>query len=215
MSETNETQGRRQAVCVGIDTYPTAPLDGCVADAELWAESLRKLDFDVQVLTNQQATRQGILDALGALVEGGEAGDVLVFQFAGHGTQVPDLDGDEDDAKDEALCPVDVYDGAFVIDDDIWEVLGLPFGLRNPRLRFPLRRRPAGAAAQPLHGGNAAVAGGPPGLSGKPRHAAGPARGRRHGLGQLFRLPAARGRLRTGWPRRLHTPCHEGAPGLG
>lgn len=124
MSETNETQGRRQAVCVGIDTYPTAPLDGCVADAELWAENLRKLDFDVQVLTNQQATRQGILDALGALVEGGEAGDVLVFQFAGHGTQVPDLDGDEDDAKDEALCPVDVYDGAFVIDDDIWEVLG-------------------------------------------------------------------------------------------
>lgn len=124
MREQNETQGRRRAVCVGIDVYPTAPLYGCVADAEQWTKSLQDRDFEVELLTNQQATRQGILDALGALVEDGQAGDVLVFQFAGHGTQVPDLDGDEEDDKDEALCPVDVYDGAFVIDDDIWDVLG-------------------------------------------------------------------------------------------
>jgi len=124
MREPNEHKGLRRAVCVGIDAYPSSPLAGCVADAELWAESLQSLGFEAALLTDQQATRQAILDALGALVEAGRAGDVLVFQFAGHGTQVEDLDGDEEDDRDEALCPVDVFDGAFVIDDDIWDVLG-------------------------------------------------------------------------------------------
>jgi hypothetical protein len=53
-------------------------------------------------------------------------GDVTVFQFAGHGTELDDLDGDEisgtNGPKDEALCPYDISQGAFVIDDDIADV---------------------------------------------------------------------------------------------
>jgi hypothetical protein len=95
--------GRRRALCIGINNYPTAPLMGCVADA--------------------QATRAGILNSLREIITSSSVGDIVVFQYAGHGTQLPDHNGDEkDDGKDEALCPFDFADGAFVIDDDVAEV---------------------------------------------------------------------------------------------
>lgn len=43
----------------------------------------------------------------------------MVLQYAGHGTRLPDVDGDEDDAEDEAMCAFDFDDGHFVIDDDL------------------------------------------------------------------------------------------------
>lgn len=112
--------GRRTALCVGIDDYPTAPLGGCVNDARAWAEALTRLGFEQpQMLLDQQATRAAIVRQLSALVEQSQAGDVIVFQFAGHGTQMPDLDGDEPDGQDEALCPHDFMSGELLIDDDI------------------------------------------------------------------------------------------------
>jgi hypothetical protein len=123
--------GRRRALCVGIDTYPTAPLQGCVADANLWASTLSKLGFErPAILLNEQATRAGILDALHSMVASGRRGDVLVFQYSGHGTQLPDLNGDEDDDKDEAFCPFDFASGAFLIDDDLGELFdAIPDGV--------------------------------------------------------------------------------------
>jgi hypothetical protein len=56
------------------------------------------------------------------LIGGAQPGDVLVFQYAGHGTQVPDTDQDEEDGTDEALVPKDFEDGAFLIDDDLRQV---------------------------------------------------------------------------------------------
>jgi hypothetical protein len=56
-------------------------------------------------------------------VRGSAAGDVVVFQFAGHGTLLPDVDGDETIGPaagfDQALCPADFASGAFLIDDDV------------------------------------------------------------------------------------------------
>lgn len=116
---------RRRALCIGIDRYPTAPLAGCVADARLWAETLGELGFErPEMLLDGEATRSGILGALERLVGSGRPGDVLVFQFAGHGTQLDDLNNDEDDSKDEALCAYDFDSGAFVIDDDLAQVFG-------------------------------------------------------------------------------------------
>ncbi len=120
--------GRRRAFCVGIDRYPTMPLGGCVADAREWAETVRSLGFETELLLDEAATRGAILDTLRRLIASSRAGDVALFQFAGHGTQLDDLDGDDVGGvtlgKDEALCPYDIADGAFVIDDDIAEVFG-------------------------------------------------------------------------------------------
>ena len=42
-------------------------------------------------------------------------GDVIVWQYAGHGTKVPDVNGDEaqgdSPGQDEAICPVDMLYG--------------------------------------------------------------------------------------------------------
>jgi hypothetical protein len=127
--------GRRMALCVGIDTYPTAPLGGCVNDAQAWAAAFTGLGFDTpRMLLDRQATRAAIVRELETLVHGSRAGDVIVFQYAGHGTQVPDLDGDEaggDSAgEDEALCPWDFASGDMLVDDDMRAIFGrLPDGV--------------------------------------------------------------------------------------
>jgi hypothetical protein len=84
--------------------------------------------FDVRniaVLTDRDASRNEILihleELLGASCGEGSGGSChLVFYFSGHGTQVPDTDGDEADHLDEAIVPWD-FDGSrnSVITDDM------------------------------------------------------------------------------------------------
>ena len=123
--------GSRRAVCVGIDEY-AAPnrLAGCVNDATDWAGTLRALGFDASLLINERATWQGLQDAMADLVASSRPGDVLVFQYAGHGTRVPDVDGDEESGRDSALCPVDFPSGRFLVDDDVRRIFQrLPDGV--------------------------------------------------------------------------------------
>ncbi|OCH87218.1 hypothetical protein OBBRIDRAFT_796394 [Obba rivulosa] len=75
-------------------------------------------------------TRENILKAMHDLVVDTQPGDELVFHFSGHGWQVPNLDGTEDDGLDEVLWPVDiVYDGNdehqknYILDDELREIL--------------------------------------------------------------------------------------------
>jgi hypothetical protein len=118
------TPGKAKALCVGIDAYP-APntLSGCVNDARDWAAALTALNFDVTLLVNQQATREAMLGSIRQLISDAKSGDVVVIQYAGHGTQVQDLNGDETDGLDEALVPVDFGTGSFLIDDDLRTVM--------------------------------------------------------------------------------------------
>lgn len=66
------------------------------------------------------------------MIRSSRAGDAVVFVFAGHGTQVDDLDGDEgDDGQDEAICPVDYASGRLIIDDDLNTLFtALPAGVQ-------------------------------------------------------------------------------------
>ena len=129
--------GTHHALCVGINAYPGGDaLYGCVADAEAWATQLTAAGFAVRTLLDAEATRQNILLGLLDLVARSVAGDVLVFQYAGHGTYVDDLDGDETETGneekkyDEALCPIDFRDGNLIIDDDLGEIFDqLPDGV--------------------------------------------------------------------------------------
>ena len=63
------------------------------------------------------------------MLSNAETGDVVVFQYAGHGTTVPDLylgpraDGDERDGRDEALCPHDYDEVGLLLDDDIYAIV--------------------------------------------------------------------------------------------
>ena len=123
--------GARRAICVGIDDYdPPNRLAGCVNDSNAWAAWLRGLGFETSTLQNRAATWSAMRDVLRSLISGSKPGDVLVFQYAGHGTQVTDLDGDEHGGKDSALCPVDFPLGSFLIDDDVRRIFeNIPDGV--------------------------------------------------------------------------------------
>ena len=111
----------KKAICIGINDYPGSmnDLQGCVNDANDWCALLQGFGFDVSVMLNAQATRNNVKAALDGLVTAANAGDVVVFTYSGHGTQVMDVSGDESDAYDEALY---AYDGS-VVDDDLRTII--------------------------------------------------------------------------------------------
>ena len=119
--------GAKTALCIGIDAYqPGDQLKGCVKDAELWSKELTAAGFRVTLLTNGDATRNGILGSIYQLVTSAQAGDTLVLQYSGHGTWAPDPSGEETDEQDEAICPVDFRDGNLILDDDLaqlWDLI--------------------------------------------------------------------------------------------
>lgn len=121
--------GRRIAVCIGIDAYADQPLQGCVNDSNRWADALGRNGFEIRPLRDKQATRDAMQGALKRLVEEARNGDELVFQYSGHGAQLPDVSGDEDERFDEAFVPFDYRKGQMLIDDDVREITrGLPDG---------------------------------------------------------------------------------------
>ncbi len=120
------TGGARRALCVGIDAYPCPnTLTGCVNDTVLWRKALEASNFHVDILSNANATRAAIIAALRNLVTTAKRGDVIVFHYSGHGTQVPAVDADEGGEPDEAIVPVDFESGAFLIDEDIRQIFDL------------------------------------------------------------------------------------------
>ena len=96
-------------------------------DAHTMAYIARKEGFDVRhVRINEDATCRQFKDDFETIVKKMKEGDILKFSFAGHGTQVPDISGDEDDEPndrgqkfDEGFC---FYDG-IIIDDTVAEML--------------------------------------------------------------------------------------------
>jgi len=117
-------RGVMRALCVGVDDYPGGnALTGCQNDARAWTSTLRKLGFQTECLLDPQTSFDGILDALRTLVSGASKGDLLVFQYAGHGVQFADTDGDEEDRADEAIVPRELSGERLISDDELWELL--------------------------------------------------------------------------------------------
>ncbi len=115
---------RRIALCVGINDYPgtTGDLRGCVNDAADWREELERRNYEVQTVLNRDATRKNLLSAFRDIVTKAETGDSVVITYSGHGSFVPDLDGDEPDGTDECLCPYDIDRKGAITDDDLHEI---------------------------------------------------------------------------------------------
>lgn len=107
------------AILVGVDHYSFLPSDsglkGPDNDVRLMAQRLRSLSFPadrIQVLTEGDATRQGILDALARARLEAKQSERFVFYFAGHGSCTPDGMG--------VIMPADARSGDMgsVIDRD-------------------------------------------------------------------------------------------------
>jgi hypothetical protein len=119
-------RGKKHALCIGINEYRQQPLTGCVNDAEAWGAWLSGKGFSVNYLRDHEATAAGIQGGIEGLLTQASPGDVVVVQYAGHGTQIEDQSGDEgDDGFDEAWVPHDYHAGEFVIDDMLGEMFDL------------------------------------------------------------------------------------------
>lgn len=135
LSAMSKAPGVKRALLVGINQYqlPGANLHGCVNDVDdAKAQMLTPQGFqnaNITTLTDAKATRANIMSALKSLVASAKAGDFLYFHYSGHGSQVPDTNGDESDGQDEIICPTDLkvagdtFQNA-ILDDEIQSVLG-------------------------------------------------------------------------------------------
>jgi hypothetical protein len=80
---------------------------------------------NVRMVLNQDATRAAIEEGItGWLAGNARPGDNVTIYYAGHGSQMWDEDGDEDDGLDETLAPADVVATSteFDISDDDFNV---------------------------------------------------------------------------------------------
>lgn len=109
----------RLAVCIG-NNYPGTPfeLSGCVNDAADWTELLARQGYLVTTLLD--VDKATTLEHVTLAVEAAGWGDRVVVTFSGHGTWMPDVDGDEADRRDEALVAGDM---SLIVDDELHAIL--------------------------------------------------------------------------------------------
>jgi len=116
----------KRSLHIGINDYPGTgnDLKGCVNDANDWREALETRGFQATSQLDAEATKSNMLEAISKVVGDTGKDDIAVITYSGHGTWVPDEDGDEADGRDEALCPHDSAQGNILTDDELYEILG-------------------------------------------------------------------------------------------
>lgn len=122
----------KYALSVGIDKYKMNGIDlnGCVHDAKDFGSCLvEKFVFkpeNVHYLFNEKATKVNEMNKQIELLKLSQPNDEVVFYHSGHGTLIPDANGDESDRMDEAFVSYD-FDfndrKSMYLDDDMVEVL--------------------------------------------------------------------------------------------
>lgn len=105
----------------------SSPLKACENDARDMFELARAQGFDSRLLLAADATRGAVTGAIEEAAAALDTGDIFLLTYAGHGGQLKDMDGDEEDQKDETWV---LYDGQ-LLDDELY-VLWAGF---KPRVR--------------------------------------------------------------------------------
>lgn len=132
----SDCTGPKKAVLVGINYTGTSnQLNGCINDAHNVERFLLTKGFskdNIVILTDDSKmaravpTRQNILDAMRWLVKDAQPSSSLWFSYLGHGVQVEDTNGDEDDGFDEAICPLDYETAGLINDDEMHDIMVAP-----------------------------------------------------------------------------------------
>ena len=126
-------QAADRALLIGIGAYASLPeklfLEGPKNDVPLIEGLLKEkhgyAPDSIRVLRDGEATRAAILASIEEwLIAGTQPGDRVYFYFSGHGLQVKDRNGDEEDGLDEALATFDIASAEgewtnVILDDEI------------------------------------------------------------------------------------------------
>ena len=124
----------RYALLIGIGNYPEDSGWNKIHgnnDISIIKPTLIRQGFteDSMVqLIDSSATKENIIKAFDVLSTRTQPGDIVYIHFSGHGQQITDLNGDEEDGYDEAWIPFDakkkyepgVYEGEnHLVDDEL------------------------------------------------------------------------------------------------
>ena len=114
-----------------VDPRHYAGWDGelmaCEQDAKDMAAIATSRGIAPALLLTRDATRAGVLKAIRGASRRLTAGDFFLLTYSGHGGQVPDIDHEEADHRDETWC---FYDGQFIDDELYLELSKFAKGVR-------------------------------------------------------------------------------------
>ena len=128
------TRPRGVSLHIGLNTVSPdayAGWDGLLAACEFDANDMEALakakGMKPTVLLTKKATRTSVLAGMRSAAKALKAGDLFFMSFSGHGGQVPDVSGEEDDKKDETWC---LFDGQLIDDELYFELSKFAAGVR-------------------------------------------------------------------------------------
>ncbi|WP_298959405.1 caspase family protein [uncultured Roseibium sp.] len=130
-------QAAQKALLIGVGDYPHLPpsaqLIGPANDLRAMSSFLQShwkfTPSDIRILRDKDATKNNILSSIsGWLANQTSPGDRVVIYYSGHGSHVPDRNGDEEDGEDETFVPYDYGRRGnvaedMVLDDEIGKAL--------------------------------------------------------------------------------------------
>ncbi len=121
----------------------------CEADARDMAAIATSRGIKPTVLLTKAATRAKVLDTLDKAAKTLVAGDYFLLSYSGHGGQVDDVSGDEDDKLDETWC---LYDGQLIDDETYLALSRFAAGVRILVLTDSCHSGTSVRAAPPIPG---------------------------------------------------------------
>jgi metacaspase-1 len=134
MAKAAATKSRAMSLHIGLNSVnPKAyegwsgPLAACEFDANDMAAIATSQGIAVKKLLSKNATRKAVLDLLRAAAKALKKGDLFLLTYSGHGGQVADASGDEDDKQDETWC---LFDGQLIDDELYFELSKFAAGVR-------------------------------------------------------------------------------------
>ena len=89
-------------------------LTACEDDAKDMANIAKSKKFQVETLLTKEATRAKVNGMVSKVAKDLKSGDIFMLSYSGHGGQLPDLNNEELDERDETWC---LFDGQLVDDE--------------------------------------------------------------------------------------------------
>ncbi len=127
-------RARAMSLHIGLNTVNpkhyggwSGPLAACEFDANDMEAIARAQGMAPKKLLTKAGTRKAVLAGLRAAAKALKKGDLFFLTYSGHGGQVDDASGDEDDKQDETWC---LYDGQLIDDELYFELSKFAAGVR-------------------------------------------------------------------------------------
>ena len=128
------TRSKAQSIHVGLNAVDPKHYEGwsgdlvaCEFDANDMTAIARDAGIKPTLLLTKKATRANVLAALRSAAKTLASGDLLFLTYSGHGGQIPDVSGEEQDKLDETWC---LYDGELIDDEVFLEISRFAEGVR-------------------------------------------------------------------------------------